>query len=97
MYFSCISLIYTCALTHDQMALYMRTYVNICIWDIGKGYGIIYAPPPDQLVYVDDVAHNGRDDMMGCPQWLDDIMYIHTYTWNDIYTHVHDIINVLEL
>ena len=61
---------------------------------MGKGYGVIYAPPPDQLVYVDDFAHRGRDDMMGCPQRLDDVMYSYTYAWYDIYTHMHDIINV---
>ena len=35
-----------------------------------KGYGVTYAPPPDQLVYVDDFSHSGQDDMMGCPQRL---------------------------
>jgi len=46
-------------LTHDQVALYTRIYVNICIWDMAKGYDVIYASPPDQLVYDDDIAHNG--------------------------------------
>ena len=36
----------------------------------GKGYGVIYAPPPDQLVYDDDFAHSGRYDIMECPQRL---------------------------
>ena len=57
-----------------------------------KGYGVIYAPPPDQLVYVNDFAR--RDDIMGCPQRLDDIIYVYTYAWYDIYTHILGIINI---
>jgi len=81
------------------MALYTRIYVYMYIYVYGiweKGYDVIYAPPPNQLVYVDYVAHSGRDDIMGCPQRLDDVMYTYTYAWHDIYTYVHDIINVSE-
>jgi len=77
---------------------YIHVYMYIiCIWDMKKGYGIRYAPPPDQLLYIDDFAHSGRDDMMGCPQRLDDVMNTCIYARRDIYRHMHDIIILNDL
>jgi len=53
----------------------------------GKSYGIIYAPPPDQLVYDDDVAHSGRNNMMGCAQRRDDVMALYTRIYKYIYVY----------
>ncbi|XP_070035575.1 uncharacterized protein [Nicotiana tomentosiformis] len=33
--------------------------VNYVYMGNGKGYGVIYAPPPNQLIYVDDFSHSG--------------------------------------
>jgi len=81
-----------CTLTHDQMALYTRILYVYVLW--GKVMMLYMHQPPDQLAYVYNFAHWGRDDMLGCPRRLDDIMYVYNYTWYDIYTHIHDTMNI---
>ena len=59
------------------MALYTRILYVYVLW--GKVTVLYMHQPPDQFAYAYGFIDGGRDDMLGCPQRLDDVMYAYTY------------------